>query len=916
MTGSRIALAAGALVFLALSFASARAGTTGRISGRVLDPAKQPLAGANVAIPAARTGAVTDNDGHYAVINVPAGTYEVRVSLIGYQTVLTQQVVVSADNTTSLDVTLKSTPVPMQEVVVSAERPVVDVNQTSQLATVSRKDLNTLPVQELQDVVNLQAGVVEGHFRGGRTGEVQYQVDGVTVNNPYDNSSSLKLDRSLLEEVQVISGTFDAEYGQAMSGVVNAVLRSGGDKLQWDTEAFSGGYYYGDVGTIAYFSLDGTKNVDARRIVPFEFRPADLQNYQLTVSGPVGLPKTNFLVTGRVYRSEDWVRGARRFMPTDRADFEHKVFVGHARRYRVNLLAHQVLGDESVPLGFSRELSGVVKLTNHSFSNKDLGYQAIWNVIHGRRANNAFRLDPDGLPQQRTFSIVHGIDFTHTLGKASFYNLNVRENYFKYRDMVYDDLYDPRYDQAGATKGDPDYELGAYVQGVDFTRFTQKTDALVVKGTFESQINRENHIKIGGEYQYALLQFGNPGYLVYTNVPGTQQQVLVRIVDDPPKYPAVSEYRPVVAAGFAQDEIEWNNLRLRGGLRFDFFDARSFLPSDLANPANSIPDVPQSTLKATTNKLSFSPRLGVSYPVTRDAALYFAYGHFTQMPALGTMFANANYNKLADLQADPEAEAQIGVIGNPDVKPERTVQYQFGYKQAVTDWLGVDVSAFYKDIRDLLGVEFISTYNGAEYERLTNVDFGNVVGFTLSLDQRRLGWLSSTADYTWQFAQGNSSDPRETATRAEAGEDPRPRLVPLNWDQRHTFNLTVDVAWPHAFSTSAVLRVGSGQPYTPALASGFAGGLETNSGRKPAGMLLDVRGERPTKMAGNELTVFARVFNVFDARYWNGSVFNSSGSPFYSRNPTTDAPTLLNPTRFYPPRRIEIGLSLHGSAAR
>src|SRR5437867_5602040 len=238
MTGSRIGSAAGALfVVLAVLSGGAFAGTSGRISGQVLDPAKQPLTGANVAVPAARTGAVTDNQGHYAVLNVPAGVYDVRVSLIGYQTVLNQQVVVSADNTTTLDITLKSTPVPIQEVVVTARRPVVDVNQTSQLATVSRKDLNTLPVQELQDVVNLQAGVVDGHFRGGRAGEVQYQVDGVTVNNPYDNASSLKLDRSLLEEVQVISGTFDAEYGQAMSGVVNAVLRSDGDKYEWNGEA-------------------------------------------------------------------------------------------------------------------------------------------------------------------------------------------------------------------------------------------------------------------------------------------------------------------------------------------------------------------------------------------------------------------------------------------------------------------------------------------------------------------------------------------------------------------------------------------------------------------------------------------------------------------------------------------------------
>jgi outer membrane receptor protein involved in Fe transport len=138
---------------------------------------------------------------------------------------------------------------------------------------VSREKLATLPVQELQDVVNLQAGVVDGHFRGGRIGEVQYQVDGVTVNNSYDNKSTLKLDRSLLEEVQVVSGTFDAEYGQAMSGVVNAVL-AGLRQFEWDGEAFSAPSYPGN-------EERGPKTPPAPRH----------SNYQLSLDGPTGLPR-------------------------------------------------------------------------------------------------------------------------------------------------------------------------------------------------------------------------------------------------------------------------------------------------------------------------------------------------------------------------------------------------------------------------------------------------------------------------------------------------------------------------------------------------------------------------------------------------------------------------------------------------
>src|SRR5437867_4159121 len=135
----------------------------------------------------AQLGAGSDENGKFNIINIPAGAYFVRAGLVGYRAVTTTNVIVSADETTRLDLVLEEAPVQMQEVVVSAKRPVVEVNRTSTVAIVPREDIQKLPVQELQDVVNLQAGVVDGHFRGGRQNEVQYQVDGVSVNNMYDN---------------------------------------------------------------------------------------------------------------------------------------------------------------------------------------------------------------------------------------------------------------------------------------------------------------------------------------------------------------------------------------------------------------------------------------------------------------------------------------------------------------------------------------------------------------------------------------------------------------------------------------------------------------------------------------------------------------------------------------------------------
>jgi outer membrane receptor protein involved in Fe transport len=366
----------------------------------------------------------------------------------------------------------------------------------------------------------------------------------------------------------------------------------------------------------------------------------------------------------------------------------------------------------------------------------------------------------------------------------------------------------------------------------------------------------------------------------------------------------------VLGSAYVHNELEWNDMNIRAGLRLDFFDANSFIPSDLANPANAIAGAPASTPKSTTVKATFAPRIGVSFPISPKAALFFAYAHLYQMPGLDQAFSNADYRALRNLQA---ASDNYTVMGNPDIKPQKTVTYQFGYKQALSDLVGIDVTTFYKDIRDLLGVEFISTYNDARYARYTNVDFGDVLGFTVALDQRPIGPISATLDYTFQTAVGNSSDPQETATRAEAGEDPRPRLVPFDWDQRHTLNATVTLAQPGAYNLSTVFRIASGQPYTPNSTSNFGSGQDTNSGRKPAGMVVDLRGEKNLFSGRNGLTLFGRVFNVFDTRYFNGSVFATTGSPYYSRFPGPDARQLADPTRYFGPRRIELGVTFNGA---
>ena len=851
--------------------------TTGKLSGRVIDQNGDGLIGANVLVEGTNQGAATDFEGYYVILNLRAGTYSVRYGYVGFQTKVVQKVKINSDQTTKIDVELVSEVIQGETVTITAQRPLVEFNQTSSVSTVGKDDIANLPVQDLNQIVNLQAGVIDGHFRGGRIGEVQYQVDGVTVNNPFNNASTLQLDKSVLQEVQVISGTFDAKYGQAMSGVVNAVLRTGSDQFEW-----SGEIYGGD-----FFPLDDKRYPNNKSV-----DPTTIHNLQLTLTGPTYLPQTTFLISGRRYFSNGWLYGERRFLPTDSSNFETQQYFP--------------TGDgKIVPMSTTREWSGQFKVTNQSLERIQLSYQAILNRIETKYYNFGMRLNPDGVKPNKTISLTHGLDLTHTVTDKMFYKISLRQNYFDYESFMYENVFDPRYIEAGEFKGDANYEFGATIQGIDLGRYIQKTNCGIFKGDFTWQFDRSNLIEAGLEGQFSEISFGSPGFISPTTENGVRI-LKPRLNPEKIEDPKVETYYPKQFAAYLQDRLELGDLIIRAGLRLEYYDANAFVPSDLQNPANSISGAPTSTLKKTSVKLALAPRLGFSFPLTDRASIYFAYGHFYQMPGLADLYSNSNYLVLKDLQA---ATSTYSTMGNPDLKPQLTVQYEVGLKQALTDFLGLELTFFYKDVRDLLGSEFVSTYTAADYPRLTNVDFGSIYGYTIALDQRFLGPISTSLDYTMQFARGNSSDPYETANRAASGKDPRPRDIPFGWDQRHTINATAIYLVPDNFSISTVLRYGSGMPYTPAIGFGFNADLETNAGNKSPFLLIDFRAEKFFSLEFINLSAFLRVTNLLNTRFVNGFVFSGTGSPDYSTNPLGDRAVLSDPGRFYEPRRIELGIS-------
>lgn len=222
-------------------------GNTGKIKGQILDKKNdEGLTGVNVVVINTDYGAATDNDGYYFINNIPPGTYTLKLMMIGYKSVQIENVIVHTDLSTELNYFMESQVLKGETVTVTAERFVVKKDVTNKLSIVSGDDISEkIPVSSINDVLATQAGFVEDkggglHLRGGRDDEVAYYIDGVLVEDPIGGGLGTGIDINAISELSVMTGGFNAEYGDAMSGIINVTTKDGGNIYQGKFQYESG----------------------------------------------------------------------------------------------------------------------------------------------------------------------------------------------------------------------------------------------------------------------------------------------------------------------------------------------------------------------------------------------------------------------------------------------------------------------------------------------------------------------------------------------------------------------------------------------------------------------------------------------------------------------------------------------------
>ncbi|MEN8193607.1 MAG: TonB-dependent receptor [Bacteroidota bacterium] len=890
--------------------------TTGKISGTITDAETgDPLIGVNVLIEGTHMGAATGGDGSFFIINVPPGTYSVKARMVGYGTVVFNDVVVSVNRTVNFPIEMEIAAITGEEVVVTARPVEIKKDQTSSVRNIGADKIEILPVENLEQVIDMQPGVVAGHFRGGRKTEVTYLVDGIQVDESFNGTGKMvTVETEAVQDLEVITGTFNAEYGRAMSGIVNAVTKDGGNDFHGSVSSSFANFFTGNNDIfIGLNSGDLSLNLS--------------QDYKMHLQGPIIKDFLSFFVNYRHQFNNGHLNGIRRFNPIDYNDF-----ISSDPEY----WHLENTGDgEYVSMLHEEKISFLGKLTFKPFTSMKISYLFSINDDEGRYYDDGgnylyshyYKYNPDPLPSRYKKSYMNALTINHMLSNSLFYELKISNVYKENTSYLYEDPLDPRYlHPRYHGTGNSGFATGGTAGS---SRGKSKFEDTNIKFDIVWQVSKHHSLKAGGIYIRHLIDQDRTN--VRNKYSGLPQENIM-IIDSTGKvhWPFYElEIEPITAktmgvytvkpwefATYIQDKLEYDDLVINLGARYDYFNSEQRYPTDRRNPSNqlNLPDSMMTSYDMAEPQTQISPRFGLAYTLSKYAVLRFSYGHFFQMPPMYALYENNIFRVPVNDFAT--------TMGNAQLKPQKTITYEIGIWQELVEGMGLELALFYKDIYDLLSTKIISTYNQIEYGLYTNKDYGNARGLEVKFDLA-FGNIFSNVNYTLQFTKGNADDPKQTFTRAGNSMDPIKRLLPMSWDQRHTFNATIGYLG-EGYGVTVTGYFNSGTPYTfsPLPESQLSlVNLYQNNAYKPVGYSVDLAAFYNLEIFDNyDIKLTLNIYNLLD-RLNAKHVYSSTGQPYttivrdaqihsHHSNYNDYYDRVENPNMYSAPRQIKFGIGI------
>jgi outer membrane receptor protein involved in Fe transport len=864
----------------------------GRITGRVIDAETGgPLIGADVVVEGSELGAATDENGEFVVLYVPAGTYKVSASYISYDPLSFASVVVNADQSTILNFRLPPTVIEVKGVTAIAEREAIVRDAVHTRRAVTSQEMDRLPITTVNQVIALQAGVVTSkrgtHLRGGRDGEVAFFVDGIVTKVPNANLQSSIINPSAVEEVSVISGGFDAEYGDALSGVVNIVTREGGPRVSGSLSYITDEMFAGWQDQINY----------------------GYNQFEFSLGGPVPLsPRVRYFVSGEYMMNGSQHQEGLYKIPSPRNDYRAQArlsynlpdargkltFTGFSER-RQWVIWSTITGTNQYNLKYfdqkpmNRIKTWILSSTfNYMVTPKTLAALKVgmthYDRLYGNRDYAYEEANDRQWYEDFRFYAEHLIPLLEDVSKEGFQVINgdtiTVRNVLIDSVMQYHEEYFDR--DVEALRHNPYGVEGLFYTYGDFRvwRVWNNND-IQARLDLTHSVGKVHEFKTGFDItRYDMQYFDN-------NLPWVANPFWDYYNREPWKVSA-----------YVQDKMDFEGLVARLGLRFDYFDAKTFT---YENPEDYLND----DLVGSEASYQVSPRLGFSLPVTDRMKLRFNYGQYFQLPALANMYASTDTQVVRILISRGNA-----VLGNVLIEPEKTVLYELGIENQFSEDVVFGFTAYFKDIFDLNQVREVVAipYSYFQYQ---NVDYGNVKGFEVNLQKRMSNMWGFGLSYTLQFAKGTAADAFEWYQDHYLYNIAVPVIdYWLDFDERHIVNANLDLELPsdffliplQDFSNSFVFSVHSGTPYTPRDLRGNRLGDE-NSARVPGYWNVDWNFSRRLKMGPINLIFRGMILNLFNTEQIV-EVHETTGHPTDHGDPEPSldqfGPTAISSTRYSP----------------
>ncbi len=865
-----------------------QAETRSRIAGSIIDAdTGEPVIGANVIIKETLLGAATDQDGVFLIVNVPVGTYDLEASMIGYQTLVMKDVRVSMDRVAKVDFLLSTQVIEGEEIVVIATRDELHKEVSNTQMVVDEVQLNDATgIREINAFLTRLPGVSEDNgylsIRGGSADQTGMMVNGLSYNNAAAGYAESSIPLSAIEQVSLMSGGYNAEYGNFRSGLINVTTKSG-HKTQYHgtlslsmdlphIRRFGDSFYdpynhalrsYLDpavafIGTEEawkddkyargqYPTFDGwnywAENYNISKPPEEHATPLDylLLAHWMHMAEPDydALAKQGYTVSDEQkqlfadHRMEedasDWnvdagfggpipffsrelgdatfyishnARERHYIMPVTRSSEELYTTFGTIKTQPTNNLSISLNGLIKRQMGMSpiRPAWG-----DFPDASREGGFMPMNNIKYV--ANNPeYWYDAPFFPELNQTSLMLGVSLNQILSEQTFWELslsvmttenstNVGNNRdqsvltyfgpFPVSEMPYGKL---QYGSNDLLNKDDStyYRYPSYdaLPGVP-RRFRRKEGDLYdntkvgqyrAKADITTQWGRHHYIKAGIEYNYFDInhKFWEKWNENYYNV-----------------YEFNYHRTPSQTGIYLQDQISFESIVANLGLRVDYyygggdvwptgdpFADEVFVPQSVANDTILFNYLEQGKsyiwdtwvaydkehpgfLQPIKNHFTFSPRIGIAFPVTETSKFYFNYGHFRSNPPYYTMYLyryRYDKNGLYDMS-------------NPNLEPPRTISYELGMAYNFYDSYVLRVSGYLKDVSGQHGeVNFQNSQGTLDYDAWANNEYEDIRGIEVNLAKNDNSWITGWLNFNYMLLKSGLTG-REVITDITINDD-------------------------------------------------------------------------------------------------------------------------------------------------